>query len=184
MRLLHILFFLTGVQLLINGVFFSSSLLTALGACLICLFILTAKRKSLHTTSENIGPSYHQHTATGKETYFAPLALLALIAGGLAYLFLPLTDIYEKTALTVLGMSFFYLILTLFIHGGKATMKNVLGIMFSLLFLLGLGRIAILWNNDYTAKFNTLISSISKATTGDTLSGDNLSSLTGEDLSG
>ena len=54
MKLLHILFFLTGVQLLINGAFFSSSLLSAIGACLICLFIVTAKRKSHHQTNENL----------------------------------------------------------------------------------------------------------------------------------
>ena len=96
---------------------------------------------------------------------------MALIAGGLAYLFLPLTDIYEKTALTVLGMSLFYLVLTLFIHGWKATMKNVLGVLFTLLFVLGLGRMAILWNSDYTTKFNTLISSFSSST-GSTATGD------------
>lgn len=54
MRLLHILFFLAGVQLLINGAFFSSSLLTAIGAVLICLFIITAKRKPLHQPHENL----------------------------------------------------------------------------------------------------------------------------------
>lgn len=87
-------------------------------------------------------------------------------------------------------MSFFYLLLTLFIHGRKATMKNVLGILFGLLFLLGLGRMAFLWNNDYAGKWNQLVTSLNTSSTGDTtpLTGDNnwtgTSALTGGDLTG
>ncbi len=40
MRFLHILLFLLGVQLMINGAFFSSPLLTALGASSVSLFLL------------------------------------------------------------------------------------------------------------------------------------------------
>ncbi len=112
MRILHILCFLVGVQLIINGVFFSSSLLTATGAALICLFILLATKKSARDHSNHgngnghtahhgdIGPKYHQ-IASGRETYFAPIALLSLIGGCLAYLFLPIDNVYEKTAITV-----------------------------------------------------------------------------------
>lgn len=68
---------------MINGVFFSSSLLTAIGASLICLFILlAAKRPHLHSNTQyhrDIGPTYHHNTAYTKETYFAPLALISLI---------------------------------------------------------------------------------------------------------
>ena len=75
-------------------------------------------------------------------------------------------------------MSFFYLILTLFIHGRKATMKNVLGILFGLLFLLGLGRMAFLWNSDYAGKRNQLVTSLSTPDT-NTGTGD-LTPLTGD----
>ena len=42
-------------------------------------------------------------SAHSKETYFAPLALIALIGGALAYLFLPLDDLYAKTAVVMAG---------------------------------------------------------------------------------
>ena len=78
-------------------------------------------------------------------------------------------------------MSFFYLILTLFIHGRKATMKNVLGILFGLLFLLGLGRMAFLWNSDYAGKRNHLVTSLSTTSTGDVTSLTGDTTLTGDD---
>lgn len=144
MRLLHILFFLIGVQLMINGAFFSSPLLTALGAWAICLFILVAAKRT-HHQGQDIWPTYHQMSTSTKETYFAPLALTALIGGALAYLFLPLEDVYAKTAVVMAGTWLVYLLLATFAHGRRMSIKNILGILFSLLLLLGVGGIIALW---------------------------------------
>lgn len=152
MRLLHILFFLVGVQLMINGVFFSSSLLTACGASLICFFILLAVKRP-HANGNghhhtDLGPTYHHiGWMRGKETYFAPLALIALIWGALAYLFLPVEDVYEKTAIVLAGTGLLYLLLATFAHGFRPTIKHILGILFGWLFLLGAAASAAMrWN--------------------------------------
>ncbi len=148
MRLLHILFLLVGVQLMINGVFFSSSLLTAVGAALLCLFILLAVKRGARTNGHSeLWPTYHQIGENGRhETYFAPLALIALIGGALAYLFLPLENVYERTAVTLAGTGLLYLLLATFAHGFRLTMKNILGVLFSGLLLLGVGAsVAMRW---------------------------------------
>lgn len=153
MRLLHTLFLLVGIQLMINGVFFSSSLLTAVGASLICLFILVASKRPGHHNGNgnghshnNLGPTYHQiGSPHGRETYFAPLALISLIAWALAYLFLPVSDVYEKTALVLTGTWLLYILLATFAHGFRLTIKNVLWLLFGCLFLLGAAASIMLW---------------------------------------
>ena len=61
-----------------------------------------------------------------KETYFAPLALVALIGGIVAYLFLPIEDVYAKTAIVLAGTGLIYLLLATFAHGWCLTRKNIL----------------------------------------------------------
>lgn len=77
-----------------------------------------------------LGPTYHHNTGYNKETYFAPLALISLIGGALAYLFLPIDDVYEKTAITLAITGFFYLLIASFAHGISSTFKNILGLLF------------------------------------------------------
>jgi len=164
MRILHILFFLVGVQLMINGVFFSSSLLTAVGAALICLFILVAAKKPLHhhTNGHHAGlwPTYHNPATYQEETYFAPMALIALIGGALAYLFLPIENVYEKTAITLAGTWLFYLIMASFAHGFRVTIKNVLWLLFWGLFLLGFGAALTLRRTPIKLEANVLASRV------------------------
>ena len=72
---------------------------------MICLFILVATKRTHHGNGNNhndLGPKYHHLGASrNKETYFAPLALIILIGGALAYLFLPIEDVYAKTAIVL-----------------------------------------------------------------------------------
>lgn len=127
---------------MINGVFFSSSILTAFGAALLCLFILLAVKKwgQAHQNGHsNLWPTYHQISSGDTETYFAPLALIALIGGCLAYLFLPIENVYEKTAITLAGTWLFYILLATFAHGFRLTIRNILGVLFAGLFILGAG---------------------------------------------
>lgn len=199
MRIRHILFFLVGVQLMINGVFFTSSLLTAVGAGLICLFILLAAKRP-HAWNGNghhptdLGPTYHHMSWGRKETYFAPIALIALIAGALAYLFLPLEDIYAKTAVTLAWTGLLYLLLASFAHGFRITIKNVLGILFGGLFLLGawatiaMRRTPIkIEAQSMIAKIKTMTGNLSDRNTGSenmtTLSGENIDISTGASMS-
>lgn len=164
MRILHILCFLVGVQLMINGVFFSSSLLTSVGAALMCFFILIAAKRPGQAHSNHgsdIGPKYH-HLWSGKETYFAPLALLSLIGGCLGYLFLPIENVYEKTAITLAGTGLLYLLLVIFVHGRRATWKqNILTMLFGGLFVLWIGASIALRRWPISTNASTLVSTIS-----------------------